>query len=479
MEAAAGSSGSARRGAHGGAAAVGGTPWTLPCVDPVALGHREEAAHREPRYHIRKKDLGQIHQAASAGDVAKVEQILSLKKKVLDARDRKKRTALHLACANGHPEVVTVLVDRKCKLNVPDSEKRTALIKAVQCLEEECATILLEHGANPNHSDVYGNTALHYAVYGDTPSIAAKLLSHGANKEAINKDHLTPLLLAVSGTKEEMVEFLIQKNADINAVDKMNRTALMLAEHHNSPSILHLLEEGMDVFSEDISGRTVKDYGTTSGFNTIHHQISEYKEEKIPDDLSENSNPVDGISEDSTIRNLCCIRLKIKSLKTAMESSRRRTWNQEPIRRMSTYPTIDDLSSVDTKDVSEPNLTNLTTASQQSRKYLEAKYATVRTGKGNVFEDKISDHPKEDVFECFPTTSGKVQGFLNPSFPPPEPQRKPSSGSLENCGLTKEGATKPASGQKENGIGIIEHAPREQKVMSILFMCTKITEVVS
>ncbi|XP_045392625.1 ankyrin repeat domain-containing protein 26-like [Lemur catta] len=120
-----------------------------------------------------------------------------------------------------------------------------------------------------------------------------------------------------------------------------------------------------------------------------------------------------------------------------MESSRRRTWNQEPIRRMSTYPTIDDLSSVDTKDVSEPNLTNLTTASQQSRKNLEAKYATVRTGKGNVFEDKISDHPKEDVFECFPTTSGKVQGFLNPSFPPPEPQRKPSSGSLENCGLTK------------------------------------------
>ncbi|XP_045395270.1 ankyrin repeat domain-containing protein 26-like [Lemur catta] len=130
-------------------------------------------------------------------------------------------------------------------------------------------------------------------------------------------------------------------------------------------------------------------------------------------------------------------------------------------------------------DVSEPNLTNLTTASQQSRKNLEAKYATVRTGKGNVFEDKISDHPKEDVFECFPTTSGKVQGFLNPSFPPPEPQRKPSSGSLENCGLTKEGATKPAFGQKENGIGIIEHAPREQKVMSILFMCTKITEVVS
>ncbi|XP_012508562.1 PREDICTED: putative ankyrin repeat domain-containing protein 20A5 [Propithecus coquereli] len=150
-------------------------------------GEAGDSAFLQPWYHSRKRDLDKIHQAACAGDVAKVEQILSLKRKVLDGRDRKKRTALHLACANGHPEVVTILVDRKCKLNVPDSEKRTALIKAVQCQEEECATILLEHGANPNHSDIYGNTALHYAVYHEDTSITEKLLSHGANIEAVNK----------------------------------------------------------------------------------------------------------------------------------------------------------------------------------------------------------------------------------------------------------------------------------------------------
>ncbi|XP_069352524.1 ankyrin repeat domain-containing protein 26-like [Eulemur rufifrons] len=332
-------------------------------------GEAGDSAFLQPWYHIREKDLSKIHQAASAGDLAKLEWILSLKKKALDARDRKKRTALHLACANGYPKVVTILVDRKCKLNVPDSKKRTALIKAVQCQKEECAIILLERGADPNHSDVYGNTALHYAVYHENLSITEKLLSHGANIEAINKDHLTPLLLAVSGKKEEMVEFLVKKNANVNAVDKMK---------------------------------------------SIHHQTSEYKEEKIPDNPSQNNNAVDGISEDHTIR--------IYS-NMGIDDLRPTSYGED--------------FSVNTKDVPQRSLTNLITASQRSGENLEAKYCTVRTDDGFVFEDKICDHQNEDVFESFPTTSAKVQGFSHPSFPSPEARLKPSFPSLENCGLTE------------------------------------------
>ena len=39
------------------------------------------------------------------------------------------RTALHLACANGHSEVVALLLERKCQLNLCDSEYKTALMK--------------------------------------------------------------------------------------------------------------------------------------------------------------------------------------------------------------------------------------------------------------------------------------------------------------------------------------------------------------
>ncbi|EHB05534.1 Ankyrin repeat domain-containing protein 26, partial [Heterocephalus glaber] len=133
------------------------------------------------------------------------------------------RTALHFACTSGHPEVVTLLVDRKCEINACDSENSTPLIKAVQCHQEECVTILLEHGADPNIADVSSNTALHYAVSSENTSIAAKLLSHHADTEAKNKDDLTPYLLALKDNKQQVAELLIKEKANIHAVDKPRR----------------------------------------------------------------------------------------------------------------------------------------------------------------------------------------------------------------------------------------------------------------
>ncbi|NP_001242982.1 ankyrin repeat domain-containing protein 26 isoform 2 [Homo sapiens] len=357
-------------------------------------GEPGEGAYSQPGYHVRDRDLGKIHKAASAGNVAKVQQILLLRKNGLNDRDKMNRTALHLACANGHPEVVTLLVDRKCQLNVCDNENRTALMKAVQCQEEKCATILLEHGADPNLADVHGNTALHYAVYNEDISVATKLLLYDANIEAKNKDDLTPLLLAVSGKKQQMVEFLIKKKANVNAVDKLESS---------------------------------------------HQLISEYKEERIPKHSSQNSNSVDESSEDSLSR---------LSGKPGVDDS---------------WPTSDDEDlNFDTKNVPKPSLAKLMTASQQSRKNLEATYGTVRTGNRTLFEDRDSDSQDEVVVESLPTTSIKVQCFSHPTYQSPDLLPKPSHKSLANPGLMKEEPTKPGIAKKENGIDIIESAPLEQ-----------------
>ncbi|XP_058388587.1 ankyrin repeat domain-containing protein 26 isoform X15 [Diceros bicornis minor] len=428
----------------------------------AGVGHASSAGvNSRPGYHLRDEDLGKIHKAASVGNVAKVQQILLLGKSGLNDRDKLNRTALHLACANGHPEVVTLLVERKCQLNLCDSENRTALIKAVQCQQEECATILLEHGADPNLTDISGNTALHYAARGENLSIAAKLLSHNANIEARNKDDLTPLLLAVSENKQQMVEFLVKKEANIHAVDKMKRTALMLAVNYESTNIVRLLlQQGIDVFSQDIYGWTAEAYAVVSGFTINCQLISECKEEKRPKTSSQNSNPVDiGIQESP--RQISRQTDSRKVDESSEEYSLSRLSNKPGVD--DSWPTSDDEGlDFDTKNVSKPSLTKLMTAFQQSKKNIESKRDIVRPENRTLFEDNNSDSENEGVVETLPKPSIKVQGFSHFAFPSPEPLLKPSMRPFADLDLTKEGATKPEIAKKENGIDVTESAPQQQ-----------------
>ncbi|XP_054667765.1 ankyrin repeat domain-containing protein 26-like isoform X6 [Grus americana] len=180
-------------------------------------------------YELRQKDLGKLHRAAASGDLARVRQ--GLKKHGIDGRDKAERTPLHLACASGHVDVVTYLVENKCKLNLLDNDNRSPLMKAVQCQQEECVAILLEHGADPNLADADGNTALHLAVISPNTSVAGLLLEHNANIDAHNKEGYTPLFLAVSEHHEEIVELLLKKGADVHARDQCESLSEQLAEY--------------------------------------------------------------------------------------------------------------------------------------------------------------------------------------------------------------------------------------------------------
>ncbi|XP_065773186.1 ankyrin repeat domain-containing protein 26-like, partial [Muntiacus reevesi] len=396
-------------------------------------GHRKTSF--QPGYHIRDKDLGKIHKAASVGNAAKVRQVLLLGENVLNEKDKRNRTALHLACANGHLVVVALLLERKCLLDLCDSENKTALIKAVECQEEECATLLLEQGADPNVRDASGNAALHHAVLCQNTSLAAKLLSYNANIEARNEDDLTPLLLAINERKQQMVEFLVKKEANVHAVDKMKRTALILAVSYESVSVVSLLlQRGADVFSQDVFGRTAEEYAALSGFNTICQLISEYKE-KRPKTLPEKSNPVDTSSEEDSLSRF--------SNKPCADS-----WP----------PSDDEVLDFETKHVPKPNLAKLLKAFQQSNK---AESSIVRWESTTFFENNNSDSEIEHVLETFPKPSPGVQGFPHPAFPRPDPLPKPLK-TLADLGLAQEGAKKPELVEKESDTSFIERAPQEQ-----------------
>ncbi|XP_072830094.1 coiled-coil domain-containing protein 144A-like isoform X4 [Vicugna pacos] len=256
-----------------------------------SIHQRERGNHEKPvpGYHVHRSELKEFHKAAYLGDTRTVQELLSHKKNV-DSRDRRNRTALHLACASGQSSVVALLTQWKCDLDARDEESRTALIKAVQCRKEECVTILLKQGADPNLEDNFQNTALHYAVLAENTSIAAELLRYNANIEAINQYNFTPFLVAVRENREEMVKFLIDNGANVHAVDMLQRSALMLAVFHDSPDMVKLLlQKHVNASSLDFQGWSAERYACRNGFNHLYQQIVDYRDEKIPNTPPQNS----------------------------------------------------------------------------------------------------------------------------------------------------------------------------------------------
>uniref|UniRef100_A0A2I3GIK7 Uncharacterized protein n=1 Tax=Nomascus leucogenys TaxID=61853 RepID=A0A2I3GIK7_NOMLE len=209
-----------------------------------SFGRRLEYTGRG--YHIADWELRKIHRAAIKGDAAEVERCLTRRFRDLDARDRKDRTLLHLACAHGHVEVVTLLLGRRCQIDVCDRLSRTPLMKAYSSQ--------LFH---PNIKDIYGNT-----------------------------EGNTPLLFAINSGRQHMVEFLLKNQANVHAVDNFRRTALMLAVQHSSSNIISLLlQQNINIFSQDMFGQTAEDYAVCCDLRSIQQQILEHKNKILKNHL--------------------------------------------------------------------------------------------------------------------------------------------------------------------------------------------------
>ncbi|KAJ7308280.1 hypothetical protein JRQ81_008809 [Phrynocephalus forsythii] len=184
------------------------------------------------------------------------------------------RTPLHLACANGHLDVVAFLIDSKCQLDLCDSDMRTPLMKAVQCRQEPCAIHLLKYGADPNIADARGDTALHLAASTASCSLGQHLLDHGARLEALNQDGSTPLMAAVVENDCDMVELLLTADwcglrprigGDAVPFCSSFRTPLLLAVSNKKRDVTKLLlAYGSDISHQDDSGWSVRDYATLS-----------------------------------------------------------------------------------------------------------------------------------------------------------------------------------------------------------------------
>ncbi|KAK2544285.1 hypothetical protein Q9966_002283 [Columba livia] len=207
---------------------------------------------------LREKRRGGLHGAAARGDLAWLQQRWWRKRFSINSRDANKQTPLHLACANGHADVVRFLAGKRCQLNPHGMFEKTPLMLAVEHEHKDCVTALLEHGADPDHRGAGGNTALHMAAIMPSKAMVELLLKHNAQIEAKNVLGYTPLAIAILQRHEEMVEFLIQKGADVHTRDLHDRTTLVIAAYAGNVNVLRLLlQHGVDLFHRNKYGSDV------------------------------------------------------------------------------------------------------------------------------------------------------------------------------------------------------------------------------
>ncbi|CAM4477752.1 ankyrin repeat domain-containing protein 26 isoform X9 [Caretta caretta] len=409
-------------------------------------------------YELREKELGKLHRAAAGGDLGRLQQLL--KKNDINQLDKENRTPLHLACANGHSDVVTYLVDNKCKLNLCDNDNRSPLMKAVQCQQEKCATMLLEHGADPNLVDVNSSTALHLAAQTANISLAVLLLEYNAHIEAQNKDGYTPLTIAITENHQEMVEFLLRKGADVHARDKSKRTPLMIAASGGELSLIKvLLQYGADVTHKDINGWTSEDYALIGGYSGLSKQLSEYANWKNVEKPSPNNTK--GMSVFSSPDRVGDVGFALGAPATDKEEMQQSP--SQTSRTRDSGKVIDDLSQGDSvrsskkdegddswltseeeeldftpKKPQKPSLTLLMNSSQQFKKNIGEKSSIMRTEHIAISQQNKSDCEAEDVIESPPKPFSQVKSYPRPVHPSPGSFSKPSQMTPPLLGFKKE-----------------------------------------
>ncbi|XP_064452062.1 ankyrin repeat and KH domain-containing protein 1 isoform X3 [Mirounga angustirostris] len=160
-------------------------------------------------------------------------------------------TALTLACAGGHEELVSVLIARDAKIEHRDKKGFTPLILAATAGHVGVVEILLDKGGDIEaQSERTKDTPLSLACSGGRQEVVDLLLARGANKEHRNVSDYTPLSLAASGGYVNIIKILLNAGAEINSRtgSKLGISPLMLAAMNGHvPAVKLLLDMGSDI----------------------------------------------------------------------------------------------------------------------------------------------------------------------------------------------------------------------------------------
>lgn len=195
------------------------------------------------------------------GDVVAVKKLLADDVTLIDIRDAKNLTPLHVAASRGQSAVAQLLIDHGADASGPSNDDEwTPLVFAAYRGHAEVAKVLIENGAGVTSSD--GNP-IHFAGQRKHKDICRLLVEHGAIDDLLGSDDSDALKLfraAYSYDSEAVGEVLARRPELVNCKDKEGRTALHEAcTNGDTKTVRVMLKYGANVTVQDANGQTPAD----------------------------------------------------------------------------------------------------------------------------------------------------------------------------------------------------------------------------
>ncbi|GFT42008.1 poly polymerase tankyrase [Nephila pilipes] len=245
-----------------------------------------------------KKSYTALHIACQEGHTDVVRVLIRHKANVdkMTNAQHDKLTPLMFASQKGHLEVVKLLIEHNAQVEMKDKKQRTALTHAVINGHAHVTSYLLRLGANPNSTDSSGNALVHYAAAYGWYFCMKLLIEAGASLNLPNDWKITPLSLAFMKGHMGLVDFLVEQpgidiNVDVNNDSGMTLVMQALRSNINNSMLerIHFLvvKQKSDCTKVDFMGNNAFHHLVLAEVSVVHRETKMESNEEGSDSDSD------------------------------------------------------------------------------------------------------------------------------------------------------------------------------------------------
>lgn len=211
-----------------------------------------------------------IFKAVAKGKIEIVRELIAQNSTLVNEKDTKGRTPLHIAAESGFVKIMELLIKNGALIDAVDDRAYTPLQSAIAQGQNEAVKILLD-----SEADIYaggiGRSAFFQALDHGNIEVVEMFLGRGTNINEPDVIGWYPIIYAARQCNYGLMEFLIEKGADVNVRDNNEDTPLMIIAYKyesgvgmDSPADLTklLIKAGEDI---DAKGR--------GGWSVLHSAV--------------------------------------------------------------------------------------------------------------------------------------------------------------------------------------------------------------